>query len=198
MLIKPNGIAPDKLPQITIISALAVSDAVEKAVFKAAAGDIKIKWPNDVLLNEKKLSGILTELCFLPNGEKYVIIGIGVNVLQKSFPDDISATATSLLIETKETEEVFSKKEIIEDIWEGFLSYYRDFQKTGDLSEMKEKYESRLINIGRTVKVLDPKGEYEAKALGIDERGRLMIEKEDKIFFIDSGEVSIRGILGYV
>ena len=194
MLIKPNGIAPEKLPQITIISALAVSDAVSKA----AAGDIKIKWPNDVLLNEKKLSGILTELCFLPNGEKYVIIGIGVNVLQKSFPDDISATATSLLIETKETEEAFSKKEIIEDIWEGFLSYYREFQKTGDLSQMKEKYESRLINIGRTVKVLDPKGEYEAIALGIDERGRLMIEKEDKFFFIDSGEVSIRGILGYV
>ena len=78
------------------------------------------------------------------------------------------------------------------------MAYYDLFQKTGDLSLVKEKYEKRLINIGRIVKVLDPKGEYEAKALGIDERGRLMIEKDEKIDFIDSGEVSIRGILGYV
>ena len=197
MLIYPNDIAPEKLPEITIISALSVADAVEKAVPKEA-GDVRIKWPNDVLLNQKKLSGILTELCFLPSGEKYVVVGIGVNVFQKSFPDEISETATSLLIETKAPEGSFSKKEIIEDIWEGFSYYYKIFQKTGDLSGMKEKYESLLINTGKIVKVLDPKGEYEAKALGIDERGRLMIEKDDGISFIDSGEVSIRGILGYV
>ncbi len=197
MLIYPKGIEPERLPEITILSALSVANAVEKAYFKVAAGDVKIKWPNDVLLNQKKLSGILTELCFLPNKEKYVVVGIGVNVFQKSFPADISETATSLWIETK-LEDAFSKKEIIEDIWENFLAYYDLFQKTGDLSLVKEKYEKRLINIGRIVKVLDPKGEYEAKALGIDERGRLMIEKDEKIDFIDSGEVSIRGILGYV
>lgn len=194
ILVYPNDIEAEKLPQLTILSALAVSDSV----YKAAAGDVKIKWPNDVLLNEKKLSGTLTELCFLPNGEKYVVVGIGVNVLQKTFPDDISETATSLLIETKKEESAFSKQKIIEDIWEGFLVYYRDFLRTGDLSGVKEKYESLLINKGRVVKVLDPKGEYEAKALGIDEKGRLMIEKDDGISFIDSGEVSIRGILGYV
>ena len=66
------------------------------------------------------------------------------------------------------------------------------------MTDLKEKYEKHLANIGKEVKILDPKGEYQAVALGIDENGALIVNSAGKIKRIISGEVSVRGLYGYV
>lgn len=205
-----------ELPRITLIAAVAVLDAIEDATGLKAG----IKWPNDVLLNNKKVSGILTELCFMPKdvfaknsdysivhkaGSKYIVIGIGINVTVRDFPDDIKDMATSMSLAMEEAsinkEEIdkLSRNSIIENIWSNFSFYYNEFMKTGNLEFIREKYESRLVNIGRIVRIQDPNGEYEAKALGIDPAGKLLVELSDDEFrAIDSGEVHVRGLYGYV
>jgi BirA family biotin operon repressor/biotin-[acetyl-CoA-carboxylase] ligase len=218
ILIRPEklDIKMTQLPRITILTAVAVLDAIEHATGLTAG----IKWPNDVLLHDKKVCGILTELCFMPKdafahqsdysilhkaGNKYIVIGIGINVTVRDFPDEIKDMATSMSIameqagKSKEEIEKLSRRSIIENVWTNFSYYYHEFLKTGNLNFIKKKYESRLVNIGRMVKVEDPNGEYEAKALGIDYAGKLLIEVgEDEYRAIDSGEVHVRGLYGYV
>ena len=80
-----------------------------------------------------------------------------------------------------------------------FAEYYEIFLRTEDLSGLKELYESMLVNRGREVLVLDPKGEYRGTARGITSSGELLVVREDgteaKVL---SGEVSVRGVYGYV
>ena len=194
-LLRPQGVSLDQVPRVTILSALAVADAAEEAAGKPCA----IKWPNDVLMDERKICGILTELCFDPAGQPYLVVGIGVNVTVDSFPPDIADMATSLMIASGKPAEAFSRKAITERIWDRFAAYYETFVRTGDLSALRETYERRLINRGRTVEVLDPGGAYKALANGIDDCGRLLVTKgSGEQIAVDSGEVSVRGVYGYV
>lgn len=194
ILLRPSGVDPERIPRITILSALAVSDAAEEATGLKCG----IKWPNDVLLNKRKLCGILTELCFDRERNPYMVVGIGVNVTVKDFPPDIADMATSLMLASGKPAEAFSRKAITERIWERFMVYYEGFLRTGDLSEIRVPYEERLVNVNERVRVLDPLGEYEARATGIDNGGRLLVVKDDgTCAAIDSGEVSVRGIYGY-
>ena len=80
-----------------------------------------------------------------------------------------------------------------------FEENYEKFEKTYDLSLLKEEYEDRLINRDRTVKILDPRAEYEAVALGIGDDGALKVRLSDgNVVNINAGEVSVRGLYGYV
>ena len=80
-----------------------------------------------------------------------------------------------------------------------FELYYEKFLKEGNLSRLTNAYNSLCVNVGKRVRVLDPKGEYEAEAAGINERGELMVETDDgELRNIYSGEVSVRGIYGYI
>ena len=127
-----------------------------------------------------------------------MVVGIGVNVTVQTFPPDIADMATSLMLASGKPTEAFSRKAITEKIWDRFLVYYEGFLRTGDLSEIRVPYEDRLVNVNERVRVLDPLGEYEARATGIDNGGRLLVVKDDgTCAAIDSGEVSVRGIYGY-
>ena len=110
--------------------------------------------------------------------------------------DEIKETATSILLEKGEKA---LRSVIIADTMKAFEAYYENFKISGDLSLIREIYEKRLINMGKKVRVLDPKGEYEGTALGINERGELKVRKDDgDICEVFAGEVSVRGIYGYV
>ena len=77
--------------------------------------------------------------------------------------------------------------------------YYAQYEKTGDLSLLAEEYNSRLVNRGRQVLVLAPKGQYTGEALGIESNGELLVKTKDgSVKKVMSGEVSVRGIYGYV
>ena len=211
ILLKPD-ILPENAPMITLIKAMAVVRGIERVTGLKP----QIKWPNDVVLSQKKLVGILTEMSIQKNSIDYIVVGTGINVHQKEFPKEIADTATSLDLELaqrkaqrtadmpdlsetgKESGEGVSRRELLEAVLGEFEYYYERYLKTQDLSTIMEEYNSLLVNRNRSVRVLDPLGEYEGVAQGINERGELLVERNGKIEKISSGEVSVRGIYGYV
>ena len=208
VMIRPD-IAPSSAPQLTILMALAVCRGMEKVLTGSAykAGNRKssparhpaaplIKWPNDIVIDGKKVCGMLTEMSSEADYIRYVVVGVGINVRHRDFPEEISKTAISL-------EDAWEKKVkrsvLTAEIVNEFGELLKIFEEEGDLSYFRGMYLDRLVNAGRKVRVLDPKGEYEALARGINERGELLVETEDgTVKEVNSGEVSVRGIYGYV
>jgi BirA family biotin operon repressor/biotin-[acetyl-CoA-carboxylase] ligase len=92
-----------------------------------------------------------------------------------------------------------SRQAVTESIWTNFLRLYKEFMLTEDLSGILEEYNARLVNVGQEVRILDPLGEYTAISQGIDATGALLVKTgSGEIKRVDSGEVSVRGIYGYV
>lgn len=183
---------PDLAPMVTLIQALAVA----KAVQDVCDLQVEIKWPNDVVIHGRKICGILTEMSAETGYIQYVVIGTGINVNIREFPEDIRTTATSLCMEKQET---VLRAPIIAKTMEYFENYYEKFLKTGDLSLLLDDYNQILVNCNTEVCVLDPQHEFQGIARGIDNLGQLIVEKEDKtIEKVYAGEVSVRGVYGYV
>ena len=110
LLLKP-AIEPSKAPMLTLVMAVAVAEGIKKI-----CGDIspQIKWPNDIILNKKKVCGILTEMAIDGSGVKYVVIGVGINVNQKVFVPELEGKATSLSLEIMKE---FDRKMMISSIF---------------------------------------------------------------------------------
>ena len=198
LLLTPK-LEPSKASMVTLLMAMAVADGV-----RSFASGVKIKWPNDVVINGKKICGILTELRFEPGGY-YVVIGTGINVNQMEFPEEIAATATSLkkecllAAEAKAAACCIEREALLAAVLKSFESYYKKFCADGDLSGLRMEYEGMLVNRNAHVRVLDPKGEWEGLALGINDTGELLVQRTDgTVEAVYAGEVSVRGIYGYV
>ena len=190
--LKPD-LLPESAPMITLVMALAVCRAIENVTKQ---GGFMIKWPNDIVAGGKKVCGILTQMQVAAGRIEQVVIGVGVNVLQKSFPKEIEETATSLALQT---DLQVSRSILVREILLQFEYYYEKFVEKCDMSTIMGEYVEKLVNKEKEVRILDPKGEYTATALGINERGELLVEKEDgTLVSIYAGEVSVRGIYGYV
>ncbi len=195
IVVRPR-FAPDQASMITLVMALAVAEAV----FEVTELPTGIKWPNDIVVNGKKVCGILTEMSMTPemNEIQFVVAGVGVNVNQDSageFPEEIRERATSLKIECGRR---IDRAMLLERILARFEEYYEVFEQTLTLSGLKERYEARLIGRGEVVRVLDPAGEYTGISRGINETGELIVEKEDgETVLVYAGEVSVRGLYGY-
>lgn len=191
ILLRP-AFAPEQASMLTLIMAMAVAEGVEHVCRVKA----KIKWPNDIVVDGKKICGILTELTMETDYIQYVVIGTGVNVNQDDIPESIKDTATSLLLLSgKKT----ARAPLLSEILYIFEEKYERFCRTGNMEELLAEYNERLANIGREVKVLDPQGEYTGEALGINEKGELLVRSADgQLHTVYAGEVSVRGLLGYV
>ena len=191
LILRPE-IAPSSASMLTLAAALAVREGIREETGLSPL----IKWPNDLVLNGKKICGILTEMSTELMEIQYVITGIGINVNQREFPSEIRDTATSLSLEAGRC---FRRSSLIAAILKAFEKDYAAFLKTGDLSLLLEEYNACLVNRGKEVCILDPSGEYRAVAEGIDESGSLLVTLPDGTRReIISGEVSVRGIYGYV
>lgn len=190
LLLRPEY-KPDQACMVTLVMALAVAEAI------AGLGiDAKIKWPNDVVVSGKKVCGILTEMSLSGDRIAHVIIGTGINVNQTEFPEEIRQTADSL--KNRAGNDV-DREKLLSRVMEEFEKYYDVFVENGDLSGLMKKYESRLVNRNTAVRVLDPGGEFEGTARGINWYGELIVERENGIVEnIYAGEVSVRGVYGYV
>lgn len=194
LMLKPK-ISPDKAPMLTLIMALSVLEGM-KSICPQNADDILIKWPNDIVLDGKKVCGMLTEMSVQEQDIQHVVIGVGINVKQQDFESEIADKATSI---EKACGTKISRCKLIAEIMKAFEGYYEDFVKNGNLLYIKEEYEKNLANCGRKVCVLDPKGEFTGTAKGINDNGELLVEKEDgQLVTVYAGEVSVRGIYGYV
>lgn len=183
---------PDKASMVTLIMALAVA----KGIREQAGLTAFIKWPNDVVVNKKKVCGILTEMNAEPDYIHSVVIGTGINVNEQEFPEEIRETATSLFLEKGEK---LTRAKLVASVMEYFEQDYEKFLERGDLSGLLEEYNGLLINRGKKVKVLDPKQEWEGTARGINEKGQLLVEDEKgQLVEVYAGEVSVRGLYGYI
>ncbi len=190
LILKPD-IEPDHASMITLVTALAVSKAITDMTGKAAG----IKWPNDIIMSGKKVCGILTEMSAQFDYVNHIVVGIGINVQNESFPKEIEAVATSLFMETGCH---YNRAALVERIWEEFEHYYEIFRKTDDLSALVNEYNAHLVNMHQQVKVLDPKEPFEGKAMGITAKGELIVDTWESRKLVSTGEVSVRGIYGYV
>lgn len=183
--------APDKASGVTLLMALAVAESIRTGCGVKA----QIKWPNDIVVNGRKVCGILTEMSAEPGKIHYVVIGVGINVGLQEFPPELAETAASLQAECGRE---VSKVLLLADSMRAFEKYYDGFQQSADLSGIWEKYNSLLVNRDREVRVLDPKGEFCGVARGINEKGDLLVERKDgSLAEVYAGEVSVRGIYGY-
>ena len=191
LLIRPD-IKPQNASMLTIIAAV----AVQNGIYKATGLECKIKWPNDIICNGKKICGILTEMSTEMQSINYIVIGIGINTGNDSFPDDIKDVATSIKIETGGKS--YKRSSIIAEVINSFDEYYEKFVSCQNLSCIKEYYDKYLVNAGEKVKIVGEKESYEAVAIGIDDDGELLVNRNGKIVKIVSGEVSVRGVYGYV
>lgn len=190
MLLLPDFEA-DRASMVTLVMALAVAGAVRDAGLDAG-----IKWPNDVVIRGKKVCGILTEMYFKEDGSYYLIIGTGINVNQREFPEEIRGTATSLINEKRAP---VIREELLAGVLQRFSGYYDALAERGDLSGLRREYESLLVNYNARVEVLDPKGAWKGVAEGINDTGELLVRHEDgRVEAVYAGEVSVRGIYGYV
>lgn len=178
---------------LTLVMALSVLEAVNEA----ALVNTLIKWPNDIVLNGKKLCGILTEMHLEQDNSFFIVTGVGINCNQTEFVEEISNNATSIF---KETQKYIDRAKLIGSIMSCFERNYEIFEKTQDLSGLYQKYNDFLVNADREVRVLEPTGEYNAVAKGINKNGELIVRRidNDELMAVYAGEVSVRGIYGYV
>lgn len=190
LVLKPD-INPNHASMLTLVAALAVSAAIAEQTGRPAG----IKWPNDIVMNGKKVCGILTEMSAQFDYVNHIVVGIGINVHNETFPKEFSETATSIYLETGKHE---NRAELIEKVLERFEQYYAVFMETEDLSGLVREYNARLVNMHRQVKVLDAKEPFEGQAMGITPHGELIVDTWESRRLVSSGEVSVRGIYGYV
>lgn len=176
---------------LTLIMGLSVAQAAEKFGFLPS-----IKWPNDVVLSRKKICGILTEMSADVDKINFVVIGVGINVNTQSFPEEVADKATSFYAESGQR---FDRNQVVAAVMEAFEKNYEKFEKTCNLTELKEDYERLLANLNQPVRVLDSHAPYEGICRGITGTGELLVETEDGIVKeVGAGEVSVRGLYSYV
>ena len=190
VILRPEAKAAELL-HLTPVLAVAACDAVEE-VCGVRPG---VKWINDLVLNQKKLAGILTELSLRPDGTvDYAVCGIGINCNAPltAFSPDVRELATGILAETGKETDLSVLAEAVRRHW---------IRACDTVLTKKEEYMARYrkdcVTIGRQVRVLGQE-EYEAVAVDVDDDGGLVVETGGEMKKVQSGEVSVRGLWGYV
>jgi BirA family biotin operon repressor/biotin-[acetyl-CoA-carboxylase] ligase len=190
---------PDSVQIITLGASVAVASAISK-VTGIAPG---IKWPNDLVLDRKKVCGILTEVNCENEKTNFLILGIGINVGQRpeDFPEELRSTAISIksYIQDKRKGKVnFKRNHLIKALLFELERIY-DMIINGRNAEIIEEWKKYSITLGREVRISSRDGEYTGMAVNITDGGSLVVECSDgttrEVF---SGEVSVRGIMSYV
>ncbi len=197
LLLRPH-IRPEQAPMLTLVTACAIC----KSLHRDAGISTQIKWPNDLVMDGKKVCGILTEMAACPTGGFAVIIGIGLNVANRQFAPEITERATSLWLETGR---LYAEEELLAGILNQLEADLEQFFQAGSLVPFREVYEAALVNKGQEVRLEDgsggcPGGEVTGVALGISDKGELLVRchPDGEIRTVVSGEVSVRGVYGYV
>ncbi|UJL48076.1 biotin--[acetyl-CoA-carboxylase] ligase [Virgibacillus sp. NKC19-16] len=169
IILRP-AILPYLAPQLTLLTATVMADVLYKHAFTQSS----IKWPNDILINNKKAVGILTEMHAEQDQIQYIVIGIGMNVNQQidELPEGLQTIATSLQIETNKN---WSIKELIQDILLTFEDAYDTFIEKG-FSEVKRKWENYGFRMGEYISIKTLREQWGGTFSGIAEDGALIVK----------------------
>lgn len=191
VILRPNC-KPTELMHLTCAAGVAMMDAVESA----SGIRPQVKWINDLVVGTKKLGGILTEMSLEKGIVDYAVIGIGINCLQRAsdFPPEISSMATSLsmIIEKTVLPEVLAAA-MTEALWK--LDAVLFTQK----ELLMARYRQDCITLGKEIQVIRGDTVLPGKAVDMDDDGGLLVQYPDgSVQTVSSGEVSVRGMYGYV
>ena len=181
--------APAEVPQVALVAGIAVAAAVEEAAGRRPA----IKWPNDVLLDGKKVAGILTEMESEMERVHHVIAGIGVNLNTRRFPRELRTKASSLLLLTGRS---IDRARFTAGLLAALEARYGRYLSVG-FASVRTEWESYSCLTGTEVRVQGPGGEVTGRVLGLDDDGALRLRGPDGgITRIVAGEVTVRGGYG--
>lgn len=189
LLVRPQMPA-DRLPLVTLAVAVAVAETFVE--FGAQPG---IKWPNDIVLGCKKCVGILCELATDPQGAACVVVGTGFNLNQLVFSEELAAKATSLRLENgrEENRRLF----LIRYLWQ--MERAMETLERDGLEGLLPGYRARSVTLGSRVRVVSATSEWEGMAEGLDAAGALLVRDDaGGLQTVWSGDVSVRGVMGYV
>ncbi len=187
---------PDLEPENIQVITLAASVAVVEAIKETEGIVCGIKWPNDIILDGKKLGGILTELSAEPGHVNYIVVGIGINANQDSeiFDYEIRQKAISLKMHKGET---ISRSNLLASILVNFEKIYKSVL-LGKNKDIIDKWTDYSVTIGKEVKVAYRDVEYIGTAQSIAYDGKLIVKCKDGVIReISAGEIQVRGLLGY-
>lgn len=181
-ILRPTLLA-ERAVMITSMAAVAVARAIETV----ADVDVKIKWVNDLYINDRKVCGILCEasMDFESACLEYAVLGIGINVAAMEFPDELKDIATSIENECKAP---VSRSRLIAEISNQLNALYGQLESQEFMAESR----ARSNVIGREVLVLRGDERFRARALDIDDMGRLVLQTEDGVKRVGSGEISLK------
>lgn len=183
ILIRPEC-DPGRIPCYTEVFGLSLCTALRSL----GAGNAMIKWPNDIVAGGKKISGTLTETA---DNLTRIIIGTGINLTKQAYPEELAYKASSL----EECASVWPDISVLlPAILKNFEEDRKIFAGSGSMKGLTGRYESLLVNIGRTSTVNVQGESFSGRAAGIDEYGRLIFQKENgETILIHSGEASVAG-----
>ena len=187
-LLRPN-LTPEQAPLITLCAALAMREAVELVAELPAV----IKWPNDLVYQGRKLCGILLELSADPDRIEYVVIGTGLNVREGAYPPELAERAAAI--------EEFTTPPLRRDLLTRYLAAletYVGLVEQRGIEGILEAYTAHCVTLGARVQVSGAVN-LTGTAETIDGTGALMVRAEDgELRRVLSGDVSVRGVMGYV
>ena len=180
ILINPNCLIEESL-KITILTSVAVLSAI-KSVYNL---DVKLKWVNDIILNDLKVGGILCESQINLNNNiiDNMIVGIGINVKEFDFPPSLKNIATSI---ENNTNIKISRNELISEIINFFDLYFIDNKNYLNL------YKENSYVLGKDITVIQNDRQFFAKAIDIEDNGALIVQEQEKIIKLISSDISIR------
>ncbi|MBQ8312399.1 MAG: biotin--[Clostridia bacterium] len=188
VLLRPR-IQPEQAPLVTLCAALAMAQAVNEVT----GLDARIKWPNDLVLEGKKLCGILLEIGFGGEGIDYIVVGTGLNVRRGAYPAELAHQATSI----EDHMAPPARRELL-------VRYLAALEETiarleqGGFAAIAQDYRARSCTLGSTVKVSGSE-DFTGTAEDIDETGALLVRDESgTLHRVLAGDVSVRGVMGYV
>jgi len=176
-----------KTPQMTLLTAVCVAQSIREET----GLPVRIKWPNDIFIGDKKVCGILTELHAESDRVHYLVIGIGINVnsVSTDFPEELAQIATSLRIEAGQP---VNRIRLIQRFCRIFESWYDHFLQDG-FQQIKENWEAHSYTIGRDVSVQTVSQKLDGKAIGLDEAGVLLVRDESgHVHKVYSADVNYR------
>jgi BirA family transcriptional regulator, biotin operon repressor / biotin---[acetyl-CoA-carboxylase] ligase len=183
LLLRPK-ISPMQAPLLTMMAGLSAHTAIQ-----AQTGlQLDLKWPNDLVLNGKKLGGILTEMHADTSLVRFVIVGIGINVNQEKFPGELNAIATSLHAETGKNQ---ARLELLARLLREFESDYNRFLREGAASVTERFSKASSYAVGKKVRVTNGAESFTGVTAGLAPEGLLQVERADgKIVMVIAGDVA--------
>ncbi len=185
LILRPD-LPPERAPMLTLVMGMAAADACRDV----CNAPVSIKWPNDVIVEGKKVCGILTEMSCEVDFINYVVVGIGINTGVDEFPPDLREIAASLHTFAGHR---IDRAALIDACMERFEHYYGLFCKTRDFSLLREDYQAQLAGLGENVRVLSAKEDYDGVSEGISLTGELLVRRPDgTLEQINAGEIALR------